>query len=139
MPKSKLSAFLSLLLVFASGTLVGAFAYRLYMVNTVTALKMQQPPTRPTPEEARRHQIDEMRQKVGLDDKQIAEYSSILDDTRQRFDKMHDKMNAEGRTIRDEQVAKVNAILRPEQRPLYEKWRAEREAERRRHEGQKKK
>ena len=139
MPKSKLSAFLSLLLVFASGALVGAFAHRLYMVNTVTALKLQQPPPRPSPEEFRRHQIEELRQKVGLDDKQVADYNAILDSTRQQFDKLHDKMNAEGRVIHDAQVAKVNAILRPEQRPLYEQWRAEREAERRKRELQKKK
>jgi len=136
MPKSKLSAFLSLLLVFASGALVGAFAHRLYMVNSVTTLKQ---PQRPTPEEFRKRQVEELRQKVGFDDKQVAEYNAILDDTRQQFDQLHDKMNAEGRAIHDQQVAKVNAILRPEQRPLYEKWRAEREAERKKREQQKKK
>ena len=35
MPKYKFSAFLSLLVVFLSGAVVGALAYRLYMVNTV--------------------------------------------------------------------------------------------------------
>lgn len=137
MPKSKLSAFFSLLLVFTSGALVGAFAHRLYMVNSVTALKQQQPPPRPTPEEFRKHQVEELKQKVGLDEKQVAEYNSILDDTRQEFDQIHEKMNAAGRRIRDEQVGKVNAILRPDQRPLYEKWRADREAERKRREAQK--
>jgi Spy/CpxP family protein refolding chaperone len=132
MPKSKLSAFFSLLLVFLSGALVGAFAHRLYMVNSVTAVRSPQP-NRPSPEEFRRRQVEDLKNKVGLDDQQIAEYNRILDNTRQQFDQLHDKMNAEGRTIRDQQVEKVNAILRPEQRPLYEKWRAEREAERKRH------
>lgn len=135
MPRSKLSAFISLMLVFLSGALVGAFAHRLYMVGSVTAVK---PPSlqRPTPEEARRHQIEELKQKVGLDDKQVALYDAILEGTRLQFNQLHDKLNAEGRSIRDQQVEKVNAILRPEQRPLYEKWRAEREAERKRHEQQ---
>jgi hypothetical protein len=138
MPKSKLSAFFSLLLVFASGALVGAFAHRLYMVSTVTALKQQQPPPRPSPEEFRKHQVEELKQRVGLDDKQVADYNLILDSTRQQFDQLHDKMSAEGRHIRDEQVEKVHAILRPEQLPLYEKWRAEREAERKKRDEHKK-
>jgi len=141
MPKSRLSAFFSLLLVFLSGALMGAFAHRLYMVNTVTAVKQQQQGKQPrmTPEEFRKHQIEDLRQKVGLDDRQIAQYNAILDLTRQEFDQVHDKLNAEGRRIHDQQVEKVNAILRPEQRPLYEKWRAERDAERKRHEQDQKK
>jgi hypothetical protein len=106
------------------------------MVNSVTAVRQVKQPPRPTPEEFRKHQIEELRQKVGLDDRQVAQYNAILDSTRQRFDQLHDKLNAEGRAIHDEQVGKVNAILRPEQRPLYEKWRTEREAERKRHEQQ---
>jgi Spy/CpxP family protein refolding chaperone len=131
MPKSKFSAFISLLLVFLSGSLVGAFAYRLYSVSSVTALK-QGPPPRLSPEEFRRRQVEDVRQKVGLDDQQVAEYNKILDNTRQQFDQLHDKMNAEGRAIHDQQVAQVNAILRAEQKPLYDKWRSEREAERKR-------
>ncbi len=140
MPKSRLSAFFSLLLVFVSGALVGAFAHRLYMVTTVTALKQtQQQPPRMSPEEVRKHQVEELRQKVGLDEKQIAEYNTILDGTRQQFDQLHDKMNAEGRQIHDQQISKVHAILRVDQLPLYEKWRADREAEHKRREQQKKK
>ena len=133
MPKSKFSAFISLLLVFLSGSLVGAFGYRLYSVSSVTADKQGPPPQRPSPEEFRRRQVADLRQKVGLDDQQVAEYNKILDNTRQQFDQLHDRMNAEGRAIHDQQVAQVNAILKPEQKPLYDKWRAEREAERKRH------
>ena len=132
MPKSKLSAFFSLLLVFLSGALVGAFAHRLYMVNSVTAVRNQPQPPRMSPEEFRRRQVEDLKSKVGLDDQQIVQYNKILDDTRQQFDQIHDKMNAEGRQIRDRQVEKVLAILRPDQRPLYEKWRADREAEHKR-------
>ena len=140
MPKSRISAFISLLLVFLSGALVGAVGHRLYMVNSVTAVKQQtkQPP-RMTPEEFRKRQIEDIRQKLNLDDQQVAQYDAILDATRQEFDKVRDQYNAEGHRIHDQQVEKVNAILRPEQRPLYEKWRAEREAERKRHEQDRKK
>src|SRR5579872_237476 len=140
MPKSRLSAFVSLLLVFLSGALVGAVGHRLYMVSSVTAVPA--PPKqgpRPSPEEFRKRQVEDVRQKLGLDDQQVAQYNAILDSTRQEFDQVRDKFKAEGRHIHDQQVEKVNAILRPEQRPLYEKWRAEREAERKRHEQDRKK
>lgn len=130
MPKSRLSAFVSLLLVFLSGALVGAFGHRLYMVSTVTAVR--QPTPRLTPEEARKRQIEDVKQKVGLDDRQIAEYNKILDSTTQQFFEMHDKMNAEARAIHDQQVAKVKAILRTDQMPQYDKWLSDREAERKR-------
>src|SRR5438270_5652604 len=104
MPKSKFSAFFSLLLVFLSGALVGAFGHRLYMVNSVTAVKGQPPQQRPSPEEFRKRQIEDLRKKVGLDDQQVAQYNQILDSTRQQFDQIHDKMNSEGRKIHEKQV-----------------------------------
>jgi hypothetical protein len=131
MPKSRLSAFISLMLVFLSGALVGAVGHRLYMVNTVTTAAR---PTRPSPEEMRKRQVEDVRTRLKLDDQQVAQYNAILDTTRQQFDQLHDKLNSEGRSIHDQQVEKVNAILRADQKPLYEKWRAEREAERKRRE-----
>lgn len=137
MPKSRFSAFVSLMLVFLSGALVGAVGYRLYAVNSTTASKQatKQPPHL-SPEEFRRRQVEDLRQKVGLDDQQVAQYNAILDWTRQQFDQLHDNLNAQGRAIHDQQVAKVDAILRPEQLALYAKWRAEREAERKKREQQ---
>lgn len=119
------------MLVFLSGALIGAVGHRLYMVNTVSTAPRT---PRPSPEEMRKRQVEDVRQKLSLDDQQVAQYNAILDTTRQQFDQLHDKLNAEGRSIHDQQVEKVNAILRPDQKPLYEKWRAEREAERKRHE-----
>lgn len=137
MPKSRLSAFVSLMLVFLSGALVGVVGYRLWAVNSVTSQPVapKQPPHL-SPEEFRKRQVADLRQKVGLDDQQVAQYNAILDWTRQQFDQLHDNLNAQGRTIHDQQVAKVDAILRPEQRPLYAKWRADREAERKKREQQ---
>jgi len=145
MPKSKFSAFLSLILVFASGALVGAVAQRLYMVNTVSSLgraagSIPPPPGKKMdPDEVRRRNLAEMREKVKLDDKQVAQLDHIYDQTRDLFDQlrktMNDNMKPERDAIWAAQVEKTKAILRPDQLPLYEKYRADREAERKKHRG----
>jgi hypothetical protein len=125
MLKSRLSAFFSLLLVFLSGSLVGAFAYRLIAVNTVmtSGINGGRPP-RPDPEEVRKHLDAEMRDRVKLDDQQVAQYNKILDETRDDFDQIHKKANEETRAIRERQAEKVNAILRDDQKPLFAQLRA---------------
>ena len=71
MPKNRTSALLSLMFVFLSGALVGAVSHRLYMVNTVNGgggpNAVQRPP-KFDPEEVRRRRINEMRERVKLDD-----------------------------------------------------------------------
>ena len=128
MPKSRISAFLSLLLVFLSGAAVGALAYRLYVVNTVSAIVQK----RPNPEEVRKRQVAEMREKVKLDDDQVAQLEKILDETRDAWRPIREKQDAEGRAIHDSQVAKVKALLRPDQLAPYAELQAEHEAERKR-------
>ena len=86
MPKSKISALLSLLLVFASGALVGVVGYRLYTVNTVVTAPPPRTGQRLDPEEARRRLIADQREKIGLDDQQVAQLNRIYDETRQAFD-----------------------------------------------------
>src|SRR5262249_20627154 len=124
MPKSKLSAVVSLLLVFLSGTLVGGMSYRLYSMNTVSASSGG---SRPTPEGFRRRYVEGMRSKVNWDEKQIEQVNQILDDTRSRYDQVRAKMHAEGQAIQSEQIAKITAILRDDQKASYEAFRAERE------------
>ena len=132
MRQSRFSALLSLIIVFLCGTLVGVFAYRLYMVKSVTAVHKMDP------EEVRRHILADMKEKIKLDDRQVQQLDQIMDQTRQRFHQIHDKLNAEGRAVHDQQVQAVEAILRPDQRPLYDAWRTQRVAERHRHDQQKK-
>ena len=126
MSKSKLSAFLTLLLVFASGAVVGAVGHRLYMVNTV----MSGTAKRPTPEEFRKRQVAEMRDRVKLDDSQVASLNQILDQTKAAFDQSHNQWNAANRAIWDEQRNRVRAILKPEQIPLFDQVMAEHDAAR---------
>jgi Spy/CpxP family protein refolding chaperone len=136
MLKSRFSALLTLLLVFLSGVLVGGLAYRLYNVSVVaapsTAKKLD-------PEEARKRIIADMRDRLKLDAHQVDQLQQIFDQTRDQFHQMHDKMNAEGQALHNGQIEKVKAILRADQLPLYEQWRAERDRERKQHkQGEKK-
>jgi len=124
MAKSKLSTIVYLLLVFLSGALVGVMSYRLYSMNTVNASTGG---NRPSPEEFRRRYIEGMRTKVGLDEKQIEQVNQILDETRAQFDQMRAKQRADGQAIQNQQVAKISAILRDDQKSSYEAFRAERE------------
>ncbi|HEY1339582.1 MAG TPA: hypothetical protein VGF59_18840 [Bryobacteraceae bacterium] len=130
MPKSRWSVFLSLLLVFLSGALVGAFAHRLYMVNTVQGVN---PPRRPSFEEFRKHYMEDLRTTVKLDPQQAQQAEQILDEIRKDFDQLRDKQNAEREKLQAIQIEKMNAILSPEQQGLYTQFRARREAERKAH------
>ena len=133
MPKSKTSALLSLLLVFASGALVGAMAHRLYLVKTVesnSAGNVTPPPPRMSPEEARRRIMADYREKVKLDDQQLEQVDQIYDRTREEFDEIRKKFNSEGQRIWNRQTEELKTILRPDQVPLFEAYRAEREAKR---------
>ncbi len=128
MLKSKISALLSLLLVFASGALVGVVGYRLYTVNTVATAPPVRGAQRLDPEEARRRLIADQRKKLGLDDQQVAELNRIYDETRQAFDQLHKDGSAKSQALWDKQKAEVRAIMRPNQVPLYDQWQAERDA-----------
>jgi hypothetical protein len=130
MMKSRFSALLSLLLVFLSGVLVGGFAYRLYNVSVVAGPNNGK---RPDPEEVRKHIVADMRERLKLDSQQVSQLQQILDQTKEKFDQLHDRMNAEGQAIHTSYHEKVKAILRADQLPLYEQWRTERERDRRPH------
>jgi len=138
MPKSRFLAFVGLLAIFVGGAVSGALGYRLYMVSPVfghngtpgIAAGHKGPGV--DPEEVRRRLVEEMRQRVKLDDAQLAKLNRIYDDTRAQFDQIHKEMNDRGHALWDKQVAAVRAILRPDQLPLYDQLRAEHEAARKR-------
>jgi hypothetical protein len=129
MLKSRFSALLSLLLVFLSGMLVGGFTYRLYNVSVAAAPNSGR---KLDPEEARKHIVADMRDRLKLDARQVEQLQQIFDQTRDQFHQIHDKMNAEGQAIHTGQIDKVKAILRADQLPLYEQWRAEHDRDRER-------
>ncbi len=123
MTRSNLNIALYLLLVFASGVAVGGFGYRLYSGTPVSAKVA----TKMSPEEWRRQYTGEMQTRVKLTPTQAAQVNSILDETRSLFHASREKHNRELDGLRQDQANKIRAILTEEQRPDYEKLRAERE------------
>ena len=128
MGKNKFSALASLLLVFLSGTLVGAVSYRLYMVNTVNSGTL---PKR-DPEEVRKRRINEMRDRVKLDEPQVAKLNEIYDHTRESFHLLKKQGDEQAHGIWDKHRESIRAILRPDQLPLYDQYQKEQDEARRR-------
>ncbi len=120
------SLIVALLLVFLSGVVVGAVGYRLYTTEPAAATER-----RPSPEEYRRRYVEMMKTRLHLNEEQLARLNAILDETRERFKQYEEKSRAEKQAIRDQHVAKINAMLTEEQRAEYAKIREEREARRR--------
>ena len=137
MLQTKTSAFLSLLLVFVSGGVVGTLVDRLY-VSTAPVVANKQQPQRPDPEEVRKRIVKEMTTEVKLDDQQVQSYEKILDATRSEWMELSQKQNAEGQALRDKQTERVKAMLRPDQIPLYDALRAKHDAERKQREADRK-
>jgi Spy/CpxP family protein refolding chaperone len=123
MTKSNLTIALYLLLVFCSGVAVGGFGYHVYAGTPVSA----KAGAKMSPEEWRRQYISEMQTRVKLTAAQSQEVNSILDETRSLFHESREKHNRELDALRLAQANKIRAILTDEQRPEYEKLRAERE------------
>ncbi len=123
--RSNLTTALYLFVVFLSGAVVGAFAYRLYMVNSVLS------GSRPrNAEEYRRKSVAEMTSRLQLSPDQVQSLQRIMDETRQRFRDLHERDKPELKAIEAEQYSKIRAMLTEPQRDEYEKMRAERERRR---------
>jgi len=119
MRRSNLATLFYLLVVFASGAVVGGFANRLYMVKAVSAT-VNAPHSRA---ELSKQYIQDMRSRLHLTDAQVPELQKIMDATDQRMNEMH-------KTIKDEHIRKVVAILDDSQKAEYAKMRQEREKHR---------
>jgi len=111
-----------LLLVFVSGSVVGALGYRTY--NPPTARSSANPP----PGEWRRQYIEETKMRLGLTDDQVAKLTTMLDETDARFHEVRQRENQLINQIGEEHYERVRTILTPEQIPKYEKLHAERDA-----------
>jgi hypothetical protein len=129
MKRSTLTTGLYVLLVFLSGAVVGAFAHRLYMVNTVVSAK---------PDEVRHHILEEMRTRLSLSNDQVNQLNGILDSTKARYHEVKERWDKQSRqaakpelkAITEDQAEKIKAILSEPQRAEYEKYRAERQKRR---------
>ena len=116
-----------LLLVFASGIIVGGFAHRLYMLQSVNSASPR------TAKEYREKYLGEMQVRLKLNDQQVQQLGAILDETRQRYRELHERlMQPDAKLLQQEQTEKIQAMLTPEQQVEYEKYREERDRHRRR-------
>ena len=125
MRRSNLSLALSLLVVFASGAVVGVLGHRYYSLNTVVAKGAPK-----SPEEYRKQYMGEMQSRLKLDTAQEQKLAQILDETREKFRVHRDKTRPEMKAIQDEQVARINEMLNPGQQLEYAKMRKERDDKR---------
>ena len=122
MPRTRISAALYLVLVFASGILVGVVSYRLYVTASVRATTVAPR----TLDEVREKYLAGMRDKVGVNDQQLAAVNQILDDTKKKFDDLHVSEKPTRDRIQQEQTDAINALLNPQQKTAYENWRTDR-------------
>src|SRR5665213_3024516 len=106
MPRTRLSAILYLVLVFASGILVGVASTRLYAVKASV-------PTVPAPRnmtEFTNRYLDEVKKKVGVDDAQVAAVTKILGDTKKKFDDLRRDERPVRDRIQQEQIDGIRAV-----------------------------
>jgi hypothetical protein len=128
----KLSVALQVLLVFASGALVGGLGFRLY---THRSAPTPPPETRKRPDGFRRQRyIDDLHARLGLRADQVQQLSAIVDSTNHRFGELRKRvdeevlkqMSGDLKVIQQEQQDKIRAILDASQRTAYEKILVER-------------
>jgi hypothetical protein len=123
MTRKNLTIAFYLLLVFVSGSVVGALGYRTY--NPPIARTLNAPAS---PNEWRRNYIEETRSRLSLTDDQVEKLKAMLDQTEIRFRQARERENQEIRQIGEDHYLRVRTILTEEQVPKYEKLHAEREA-----------
>ncbi len=126
---------LQLLLVFVSGSLVGALGYRFYSGRTV-ATDVQARPPRPAfdPVRARNRWIEPLQTRLKLSPDQVQKLNAIYDSTGRRFGDARKKAEAETRKIMDpemaalhkDQIAQIEALLDAGQLTEYRKMLEER-------------
>ena len=134
MLRSRWNAVIYLVIVFASGILVGVVSHRLYVTNTASANSAPR-----TMDEFRKRYLGEMKDRVGANDEQLASVARILDETKKKFDVLHAEEKPRHDKIQQDQVDAIKALLNEPQKVAYDEWRAERERRRQLAMAQKKK
>jgi hypothetical protein len=119
-----------LVLTFVAGSAVGIFGYRLYSGAAVMA--------RPEPRrsaEFRKMYLQEMENRLKLNDDQKTRLVLVLDQTQALFRQLNEKHRPEYDAIHQAQVEQINALLSADQQAEYTKLRAERDKRRKAREG----
>jgi len=123
MKRSNLLIGFYLVLIFASGITVGVFGTHLYMARIVSP----KAPAKQSPEELRREYVNEMQTRLNLTPEQMTKFNQVLDETGAKFHAERERHNQDVKSIREEHVNRVRALLTEAQLPEYEKLRKERE------------
>ena len=121
MPRKRLTAALYLMLVFASGALVGVVSSRLYATGSASANSPR------SMTEFRKRYLAGMREKVGVTETQIPEIVRVLDDTKRKTDALQAEEKPLHDRIQQDHVDAIKTILSGPQQAAYDNWRAERE------------
>jgi hypothetical protein len=131
--RSRLTIALYLVLVFASGILVGVESHRLYATTSTARANSPQ-----NMSEFRRRYLDGMKTKVGVSDTQLSQINSILDDTKKKVNELAELEKPLHDRIQQEHIDQIKDLLTPQQKIAYDNWRAERERAKREAEAKKK-
>jgi hypothetical protein len=119
MKGNKFAAALLSILIFLSGVAVGALAHRYYASTTVNAKTMA--------EDFRQRYVAEMESRLKLTSNQVTQLETILDETKAKYKAVRDQFHPQMLAIKNEQIARVKAILTAQQIPVYERMVAEHE------------
>lgn len=130
----KLSVAVQVLLLFASGVLVGGLGFRYYSHRSAPPPPAE---TRKRPDgfrQFRQRYMNEMSKRLTLRADQVQQLSGIMDSSEHRFGELRKRIDSEVRkqmsgdvkAIQQEQQDKIRLILDPSQRTEYEKMLAER-------------
>lgn len=122
MSKTKTTTTFYLLLVFASGILVGAVSNRLYTTSTASASSRRE-----TSEEWRKRYLVTMKEKVAVTDAQIAVVDKLIVDARRKMDALRAQEKPIHDKIQQDLIEDIRSGLSDRQRSAYDIWRAERE------------
>ena len=93
MPKSRLATLAYLVLVFGSGTMVGAVAHRLYVTSSVTASTV----VPKTPAQARKDFLEKLKVRLTASPDQVTQVNTILDEAKQKYS----RLELEAKPLRD--------------------------------------
>jgi hypothetical protein len=132
--RSRTTIALYLVLVFASGILVGVESHRLY-ATTSTARANSSPQNMG---EFRRRYLEGMKTQVGVNDTQLAQINNILEDTKNKVNELAALEKPLHDRIQQEHIDQIKDLLSPQQKIAYDNWRAARERAKREAETKKK-
>ena len=111
-------------LVFIAGLVVGALGDR----YTLRARLHPENHPHQSAESFRKAMVEDLTKRLTLDSQQVAQLQQILDDSRKEFQDFRERHKDEMKSMHDRQHARITALLRPDQRVLYDKIEAERQA-----------